>query len=104
MTNIRHTAFRLTLEEVPELGSPPGIYAFAQNGMTSAEMLQRTYLRFIEEEATAKGHGHRFAQVIVRWSSGLLGSLKNAGTALHRHKIQTDSPLNIITDTNIKER
>ena len=54
MTNIRHTAFRLTLEEVPELGSPPGIYAFAQNGMTSAEMLQKTYLRFIEEEATAK--------------------------------------------------
>jgi hypothetical protein len=54
MTNIRHTAFRLTLEEVPELGRPPGIYAFAQNGMTSAEMLQRTYLRFIEEEATAK--------------------------------------------------
>ncbi len=54
MTNIRHTAFRLTLEEVPELGRPPGIYAFAQNGMTSVEMLQRTYLRFIEEEATAK--------------------------------------------------
>jgi hypothetical protein len=36
------------------LSSPPDIYAFAQNGMTSAEMLQRTYLRFIEEEATAK--------------------------------------------------
>ncbi len=54
MTNIRHTAFRLTLEDLPELGRPPGIYAFAQNGMTSAEMLQRTYLRFIEEEATAK--------------------------------------------------
>ena len=54
MTNIRHTAFRLTLEEVPELGRPPDIYAFAQNGMTSAEMLQRTYLRFIEEKATAK--------------------------------------------------
>jgi len=54
MTNIRHTAFRLTLEEVPELGSPPAIFAFAQNGMTSAEMLQRTYLRFIEEESTAK--------------------------------------------------
>jgi hypothetical protein len=30
------------------------IYAFAQNGMTSAEMLQRTYLRFNEEEAIAK--------------------------------------------------
>ena len=54
MTNIRHTAFRLTLEEVPELGSQPAIFAFAQNGMTSAEMLQRTYLRFIEEESTAK--------------------------------------------------
>ena len=54
MTNIRHTAFRLTLEEMPELGRPPDIYSFAQNGMTSPEMLQRTYLRFIEEEATAK--------------------------------------------------
>jgi hypothetical protein len=31
-----------------------GVYAFAQDGMTSAEMLQRTCLRFIEEEATAK--------------------------------------------------
>ena len=30
------------------------IYAFAQSGMTSAEMLQRTYLRFNEEEAIAK--------------------------------------------------
>jgi hypothetical protein len=30
------------------------IHPFDQNGMTSAEMLQRTYLRFIEEEATAK--------------------------------------------------
>lgn len=53
MTNIRHTAFRIPLEEVHELGRPPGIYAFAQNDMTSAEMLQRTYLRFIEE-STAK--------------------------------------------------
>jgi len=31
-----------------------GSFAFSQNGMTSAEMLQRTYLRFIKEEATAK--------------------------------------------------
>ena len=35
-------------------GCPPGIYAFAQNEMTSAEMLQSTYLRFIDEEATVK--------------------------------------------------
>lgn len=54
MTTIRHTAFRLTLEEAPELGQPPAIHAFAQNGMTSAKMLQETYLRFIEQESTAK--------------------------------------------------
>ena len=54
MTNIRHTAFRLTLAEMPQLGTTPDIHSFAKNGMTSAEMLQRTYLRFIEEEATAK--------------------------------------------------
>ncbi len=54
MTNIRHTAFRLTLEEAPELGQPPAIHAFAENGMTSAKMLQETYLRFIEQESTAK--------------------------------------------------
>ena len=54
MTNIRHTAFRLTLEEAPELGQEPGIHAFAANGLTSAEMLRATYLRFIEEESTAK--------------------------------------------------
>ena len=30
------------------------VFSFSQNGMTSAEMLQLTYLRFIEEDATAK--------------------------------------------------
>jgi len=30
------------------------VFSFSQNGMTPAEMLQRTYLRFIEEEVTAK--------------------------------------------------
>ena len=54
MTNIRHTAFRLTLEEVPDLGRQPDIHAFAANGNTSVEMLQETYLRFIEHESTAK--------------------------------------------------
>ena len=54
MTNIRHTAFRLTLEDDPRLGQEPRIHAFAANGLTSAEMLRATYLRFIEEEATAK--------------------------------------------------
>ena len=54
MTNIRHTAFRLTLEDAPELGQEPGIHAFATNGLTSAEMLRATYLRLIGEEATTK--------------------------------------------------
>ena len=54
MTNIRHTAFRLILEEVPDLGRQPDIHAFAANGNTSVEMLQETYLRFIEHESTAK--------------------------------------------------
>ena len=46
MTSIRHTAFRLTLEEAPELGQEPGIHAFAANGLTSAEMLRENYLQF----------------------------------------------------------
>ena len=54
MTNIRHTAFCLTLEEAPELGQAPAIHSFAENGMTPAKMLQETYLRFIEQESTAK--------------------------------------------------
>ena len=54
MMTIRHTAFRLTLEEAPELGQPQAIHFFAENGMTSAKRLQETYLRFIEQESTAK--------------------------------------------------
>jgi hypothetical protein len=54
MTNIRHTAFRLTLEEAPELGTQRYIHSFAANAGTSPQMLQDTYLRFIERESTAK--------------------------------------------------
>ena len=54
MTNIRHTAFRLTMEEAPELGQEPGIDGFAANVLTSSEMLRATYLQFIEKEVTAK--------------------------------------------------
>jgi len=53
-TTIRHTAFRLTLEEFPELGVPPRIDAFAFNGHTSAKMLQERYLKYIDAEKTAK--------------------------------------------------
>ncbi|MAK08069.1 MAG: hypothetical protein CMK47_01345 [Prochlorococcus sp. MED105] len=46
-TTIRHTAFRLTLEEMPELGQYPAIKQFAKNGGTSDEMLKKTYLDYI---------------------------------------------------------
>ena len=52
-TTIRHTAFRLTLEEDPSLGVQPKINSFADNGHTSAQQLRDTYLRFIELEKTA---------------------------------------------------
>ena len=54
MTNIRHTAFRLTLEEAPELGTEQYIHSFAKNAGTSADQLRSTYLVFIEQESTAK--------------------------------------------------
>ena len=65
-TNIRHTAFRLTLEEYPELGTSRLITDFAENGHTSPDMLHERYLRFIEREATAKK-----AQAVIapgKWS------------------------------------
>ncbi len=52
-TTIRHTAFRLTLEEMPELGVAPDINAFADNGHTSAMQLRETYLRYIDADKTA---------------------------------------------------
>ena len=52
-TTIRHTAFRLTLEDDPSLGVQPKINSFADNGHTSAQQLRDTYLRFIELEKTA---------------------------------------------------
>ena len=53
-TTIRHTALRLTLEEVPEFGIPPDINAFASNAHTSPEMLRSTYLNYIDAEKTAE--------------------------------------------------
>lgn len=53
-TTIRHTAFRLTLEEDPSLAIPPRINSFADNGHTSPEQLRNTYLRYIDSEGTAR--------------------------------------------------
>ena len=54
-TNIRHTAFRLTLEDCPELGQTgTPITEFARNGFTSPEMLYETYLKYIDSESQAR--------------------------------------------------
>ena len=53
-TTIRHTAFRLTLEEDPGLAIPPKINSFADNGHTSPDQLRNTYLRYIDAERTAR--------------------------------------------------
>ena len=53
-TTIRHTAFRLTLEEDPALAIPPKINSFADNGHTSPDQLRNTYLRYIDAERTAR--------------------------------------------------
>jgi len=53
-TTIRHTAFRLTLEEDPSLAIPPKINSFADNGHTSPDQLRNTYLRYIDAERTAR--------------------------------------------------
>ena len=49
-TTIRHTAFRLTLQEVPELGTQEYIDRFARNGHTSADQLRKTYLKIFQGE------------------------------------------------------
>lgn len=67
-TNIRHTAFRLTLEDDPSLGTQPAINSFAANGNTSVEQLQDTYLKYIEQEKTAlKSRSVIKKSTQVRW-------------------------------------
>lgn len=56
-TTCRHTAFNLTLEEYPELGTTQDIRDFADNGHTSPKMLEEGYLRFIQREKTASSKG-----------------------------------------------
>ena len=67
-TMIRHTAFRLTLEDDPSLGVQPKINSFAENGRTSVNMLRDTYLKFIELEKTAIDSREKIEpQRQVRW-------------------------------------
>ena len=67
-TNIRHTAFRLTLEDNPQLGVQPFINSFAENGRTSSQQLRDTYLKFIELEKTALDSREKIEPMKqVRW-------------------------------------
>ena len=52
-TTIRHTAFRLMLEDAPNLGKYPDITSFASNGHTSPDQLQSTYLKYIADKKLA---------------------------------------------------
>ena len=47
LTTVRHTTFRHHLEDDPTLGQYPQIVMFAKNGLTSPEMLYKTYLQYI---------------------------------------------------------
>ena len=49
---IRHTTFRHHLEDDPTLGNSNKITMFANNALTSPEMLRKTYLDYISREAT----------------------------------------------------
>jgi len=52
-TTIRHTSFRLMLEDEPSLGKYPDITSFANNGRTKVPMLQKTYLNYISDKELA---------------------------------------------------
>lgn len=54
-TTIRHTAFRLTLEDNPDLDAPKKLRDFAANGHTSEKMLLERYLNPIRREQQARG-------------------------------------------------
>ena len=66
-TTIRHTDFRLTLEEFPKLGVPPRIDAFAFTGHTSAQMLQERYLKYIDAKKMQRKRGNESNQGNGHW-------------------------------------
>ena len=53
-THIRHTAFRVTLVDRPELGKEGYIDTVSVNGLTSAQELRDTYLKDIKLAQLAK--------------------------------------------------
>ena len=55
MKVIRYTSFRHHFEDDPTLGDPDKIRMFAENALTTPEMLQSTYLDYINREETLRG-------------------------------------------------
>jgi len=51
LTTIRHTSFRLTLEEMPPLRDEQDIRFFADNGNTGVESLRKTYLKYTQKSS-----------------------------------------------------
>ena len=48
LTTIRHTAFRLTLEQMSPMTDTQHIRLFADNGNTGVESLKKHYLRYVQ--------------------------------------------------------
>ena len=76
-TTIRHTAFRLMLEDDPSLWVGHKLRDFAINGHTSPDQLQTTYITPIQSEKTAKEPERQFVQRVgqLKESEGLSGIL-----------------------------
>ena len=54
LTTIRHTTFRHHIEDDMALSTYPKIKLFAENGLTSPDMLQKTYINYISRERTLR--------------------------------------------------
>ena len=61
-TNIRHTAFALTVDELPELRQRDALSDFASNGFTSLEMFDSTYLKKLDLERRARESRQKIAR------------------------------------------
>jgi len=61
-TNLRHTAFYLTVRENPDLRDPIELSTFAVNGFTDVEMFQNTYLKKIDQEESARKSRQKLAR------------------------------------------
>ncbi|KGG20339.1 hypothetical protein [Prochlorococcus marinus] len=61
-TNIRHTAFALTVDELPELRQRDSLNDFASNGFTTLKMFDSTYLKKLDVERRARESRQKLAR------------------------------------------